>query len=289
VAKGDITRVSFGPGLWLTFLASTLVIYAATAWTPKKWQISLISYLPFIGVALLLLTGSLSALSLLREYANNSADFIAQLQRHLLYTVGATAGGIIIGIPLGLIAAGSKRAESAIFGTLNVLNVLPVLAFIGLLNPVLTWLSNSIPAVAALQISGVGWMPIIIVLTVYATYPIVRNTYTAMLTLDPSAIDAANGIGMGRARLLFEVKLPLGMPVIIAGIRIALVQTTAGAIIAGLVGGGGLGTFVFLGASQTAMDLVLLGTIPIVFLGLFFDRFALGVQNLFNRWSTARD
>ena len=124
----------------------------------------------------------------------------------------------------------------------------------------------------------------LIVLTAYAMYPIARNSYTAMTTLDPAVLDAAKGAGMKRVRQLFEVELPIAAPVIRAGLRIALVQTTAGAIIAGLVGGGGLGTFVFLGAAQTATDLILLGTIPIVVMALFFDRSTLTVQRFLGRW-----
>jgi osmoprotectant transport system permease protein len=83
---------------------------------------------------------------------------------------------------------------------------------------------------------------------------------------------------MGRLRRLAEIELPLAMPVIVAGLRIALVQTTAGAIVAGLVGGGGLGTFVFLGAGETATDLILLGVLPIMALALTFDRGVLALQ-----------
>lgn len=283
--KGDVARVSLGLSFWILLVASYVVIYAATAWTPPGPARALISYTPLVGFAVLLLTGTLAPLAIMREYANNTEEFALQLRLHLLYVLGATAGGIVIGIPLGVFAAKRPRSEPMVFGVLNVLNVLPVLAFIGLLNPALTSLSRAVPLVSSLGIRAVGWAPVIIVLTMYAVYPIARNAQTAVLTLDDSVLDAARGVGMGRWRRGFEIELPLSAPVIIAGIRIALVQTTAGAIIAGLVGGGGLGSFVFLGASQTATDLVLMGTIPIVLLGLFLDRMALVVQRPFTRWS----
>jgi len=284
-SNGDIARMSFSAAVWIVLLASYVVVFAATAWLPRGWPRVVISYAPLVGVMVLLMTGSLSSLSIMREYAINSAEFWGQLRLHLLYVLGATSLGILIGLPAGILAARRPRTEPAVFGVLNVLNVLPVLAFVGLLNPVLTWLSERIPALAAINVRGVGWTPVLIVLTAYAMYPIARNSYTAMLTLDHSVLDAANGVGMGRGRRLIDLELPLAAPVIIAGVRIALVQTTAGAIIAGLVGGGGLGSFVFLGASQTATDLILMGTIPIVVLGLFFDRFALLLQRAFSRWS----
>jgi len=282
---GDVARMSLAPAFWIVLLASYVVVFAATAWIRPGWRRVLITYAPILGIVALLVTGRLDSLSIMREYAINSTEFWVQLRLHLIYVLGATACGILIGLPAGLIAARRPKTEPAVFGVLNVLNVLPVLAFIGLLNPLLTWLSETIPALAAINVRGVGWTPVLIVLTAYATYPIARNAYTAMLTLDRSVLDAASGVGMGRWRRLFDLELPLAAPVIIAGIRIALVQTTAGAIIAGLVGGGGLGSFVFLGASQTATDLILMGTIPIVVLGLFFDRFALLFQRSLSRWS----
>ena len=283
--KGDIARLSLGLGFWLSLLAAYLVIFASTAWLSRGWERALVSYLPIVGVMAILFTGGLSSISIMREYANNADDFAMQFQQQLAYVIGATLSGIVIGVPLGVLAARRPRAEPAVFAVLNILEVLPVLAFIGLLNPVLAGLSVRFPVLADLGIRPVGWAPVLIVLTAYAIYPIARNVYTAMTTLDEATVDAARGIGMGTMRRLFEVELPLAAPTIVAGIRIAVVQTTAGAIIAGLVGGGGLGTFVFLGASQTATDLVLLGTIPIVALALFFDRATLAVQKSITAWS----
>lgn len=281
LANGPVARISLGASLWISLLGAYIVMYAASAWISSKRMRLLLFALPIGLIAVLLASGHLSDLSILREYANNQAEFGAQLRLHLFYTLGATAGGIVLGIPLGILANSKRRFEGPVFGVLNVLNVLPVLAFIGLLNPVLTLISASFPFLEALNIRPVGWAPVVIVLTFYATYPIARNTQTALQSLDQSVIDAACGIGMGFWQRVTAVDLPLAAPVIIAGIRIALVQTTAGAIIAGLVGGGGLGSFVFLGASQTAIDLVLLGTIPIVLLGLTIDRIVYFLQELF--------
>ena len=278
--KSDVARLSLGGSFWVSLLASYLVVFASRAWLKHSWERVVVCYLPLAAIAGLLFTGRLSSLSIMREYASNAGQFADQVGQHLAYVVGATLAGIVLGVPLGVLAARRRRAEPVVFTVLNIFEVLPVLAFIGLLNPVLSWLSERIPVLAEWGVRPVGWAPVLIVLTAYAMYPIARNTHTALTTLDPATVDAARGIGMGTLRRLFEVELPLAAPTIVAGIRIAVVQTTAGAIIAGLVGGGGLGTFVFLGASQTATDLVLLGTIPIVALGLFFDRVTLGIQQL---------
>ena len=119
--------------------------------------------------------------------------------------------------------------------------------------------------------AGIGWAPVLIVLVIYALFPVVRNTLTAIRQLDPAVLDSAKGMGMSRWRSLAEIELPLAFPIVLAGVRIALVQSTAGAVLAAFVGGGGLGTIMFFGLEQTSMDLVLVGVLPIVAFALLFD------------------
>lgn len=276
---GDIARTSLGAGFWLTLGAGYIVIFAATAWLEAGWRRALVTYLPVIGTFSLLAYGRLDALAIMREYSNNADEFARQLGLHLTYVAGAVGVGLVAGIAFGLLATRGPRSEAAVFGVLNVLQVWPTLALVGIMYPLLTAAARHVPALEAAGVRGVGWAPVMIVLATYAVYPIARNVHSAMVSLDRSVIDAARGVGMGRARRLVDVELPLAFPVILAGLRIALVQTTAGAIVAGLVGGGGLGVFVFLGAGQTATDLILLGVVPIVALALFFDRTALALQH----------
>lgn len=281
---GDLSRVSLGLGFWLTAAAAYVAVFAATAWLEPGPLRAALSYGPLAGVGALAAAGRLSDLGILKEYANNADAFGKQLALHLGYVGASAAIGLALGLALGLLAARKPASEPVVFGALNVLQVLPTLAFIGLLYPLLTHLSERAPVLASLGVRGVGWAPVVIVLAAYAVYPIARNTHAALTSLDPAVIDAARGIGMGTWRLLARVELPLAAPVVLAGLRVALVQTTAGAIIAGLVGGGGLGTFVFLGASETASDLMLLGVVPIVALALAFDRGLSGIENALARW-----
>jgi len=286
-AEGDIARTSL---LWASALlvfASYVVIFAATAWLDRGAFRAVLTYLPVAAVMMLMASGRLSELAVAREYANNAETFARELRLHLFYVAGAVSIGLVSGLFLGLVAVRRRSLEPAIFGTLNVLQVFPTLAFIGLMNPILSGLSDRIPLFESLGVRGVGWAPVIIVLSAYAVYPIARNTHAALSSLDAGILDAASGVGMGRARMLREVEFPLALPVIVAGLRVALVQTTAGAIVAGLVGGGGLGTFVFLGAGETATDLILLGVLPIMALALFFDRSVLALQRALQPWDTS--
>ncbi|MGB4592837.1 MAG: ABC transporter permease, partial [Coriobacteriia bacterium] len=234
-----------------------------------------------LAVLGLLASGALAELAVLREYANAREAFWQAFSQHLAFTAGATGIAVVLGIALGVWSARRSLAETAIFGVLNVAQVMPTLAFIGLLIPPMSWIGDNVQAAHAIGIAGIGWAPVFLVLVSYALYPITRNTHTAMRTLDAGIVDAARGMGMSARQRLLQVELPLAFPVVLAGVRIALVQTTAGAIIAALVGGGGLGRIVFYGLEQTAQDLVLLGVAPIVMLALTFDSTLRAVGSMF--------
>ena len=280
VGQGTAARTSFGWGFYLFLFAFFLVLYAASADTPSRWGRIVVWAAPLLGVVLPAAFGILSELGIVREWDLTRSTFVAELTRHLFYALGATIGAVVIGIPLGIAASRSKRAETIIMGALSVGQVLPVLAFVGIMIPILGSISDRVPPLQALGVSGIGWAPVMVVLFVYALFPVTRNTLVAIQQLDPGVLDSAKGVGMGRWRSLKEVELPLAFPVVLAGIRIALVQSTAGAIIAAFVGGGGLGTIMFMGLEQTSMDLVLVGVIPIVALALFFDTLLRTVERL---------
>ncbi len=287
-AGSEVARTGLHVGFWIALFASYVVIFAGTAWIESGLARGLLAYAPVAAAALLVVMGSLRDLGIAREYANDAQGFVDELRLHATYVLGSVAFGLASGVLLGVVTARRRRLEPPVFGVLNVLQVLPTLAFVGLLYPVLSSLSDSVPVLERLGVRGVGWAPVIIVLAAYAVYPIARNTHAALVSLDANVLDAARGMGMGRMRTLVEVELPLALPVVIAGLRTASVQTTAGAVVAGLVGGGGLGTYVFLGASETATDLILLGVLPIVALAVTFDRLAFGLQRVLQPWGVDR-
>lgn len=264
-------RTSFSWGFYLFVFALYLSLHSAAAGAPA-WPARLAVWvMPLVGVAVLGATGVLDDLGIVREWTATRDTFGRELVRHLFYALGATAGAVVVGIPLGVLAARRRRAEAGIMAVLNIGQVLPALAFVGIMIPILGGLSDRLSPLKAVGISGIGWAPVMIVLLVYALYPVTRNTTVAIRSLDPAVVDSASGMGMSRRRLLWEVEFPLALPVVLAGVRVALVQSTAGAIIAAFVGGGGLGTIMFIGLEQTSMDLVLVGVIPIAVLALLFD------------------
>ncbi|MBN1320764.1 MAG: ABC transporter permease [Thermoleophilia bacterium] len=278
--QGSAARTSFGWTFYLFLFALFLVLYAASTETRHRLGRTAVGGVLLLGIVLLAVFGTLDELGVIREGALARGTFLRELTRHLFYALGATVSATILGIPLGIACARSRKAETAIMGVLNLGQVLPVLAFVGIMIPVLGTISDRLAGLKSLGISGIGWAPVMVVLLVYALFPITRNTLVAIQQLDPPVLDTAKGMGMGRWRSLREVELPLAFPIVLAGIRIALVQSTAGAIIAAFVGGGGLGTIMFMGLEQTSMDLVLVGVVPIVALALFFDTLLRAVERL---------
>jgi osmoprotectant transport system permease protein len=177
----------------------------------------------------------------------------------------------MIGMPLGLLAARKPKTDAALFGTLNLLQTIPSVALFGLLIVPLSALASAVPVLASWGIGGIGPAPAIVALILYALLPIVRNTHAAVTRVDPAIIDAAQGMGLTPTQIFWRIELPLGMPTVMAGLRITLVQTVGLAAVAALIGAGGLGTFVFQGIGEYATDLVLLGAIPIILLALAAD------------------
>jgi osmoprotectant transport system permease protein len=135
----------------------------------------------------------------------------------------------------------------------------------------LSALATAVPSLARLGIGGIGMAPALIALVLYALLPVVRSTVAGIGGVDSAVVDAARGMGMTRRQRFWRVELPLAMPVLLAGLRIVTVQAIGLAVVAALIGAGGLGSFVFEGLGQYAADLVLLGALPAIGLALAAD------------------
>ena len=158
------------------------------------------------------------------------------------------------------------RLRAGVLGTLNVIQTIPAIALFGILMAPLGALAAAVPWAGELGIRGIGAAPAAVALFLYSLLPIVANTVVGLKRVSRAAVDAAHGMGMTRWQVLSRIELLLALPVILTGVRVVLVQNIGMVTVAALIGGGGLGTFVFQGIGQTAIDLVLLGAIPIVVL-----------------------
>ena len=264
-AGNTFARVSPGLGFWLLALAFALL--AADALTRLRlgpWARLAAIAVAAGAIALLLLSGAWNDLSLLKEYANRADSFWQEARQHLWLAFGSMAAACLVGLPLGILAHRFRRLRTAILQVLNIVQTVPSIALFGILIAPLGYLATHVPLAAALGIRGIGAAPAFIALFLYSLLPVVANTATGLNQVPAAVTDAARGMGLSVRQRLWQVELPLALPVMLAGIRIALVQNIGLATVAALIGGGGFGTFVFQGIGQTAIDLVLLGALPTV-------------------------
>ena len=265
-------RTSLGAAFWIVALCAALAIVDALQRLDARPATRLAVAVAVAALVLALAgSGRLDALSVMREYAQRRDAFNAELARHVALVLGALIPALVIGVPLGLVAARRPASRGPLFATLNIVQTIPSIALFGLLIAPLAALATAWPLVAALGIHGVGVAPALIALTLYSLLPMARNTHAGMLAIDPAVIESATGMGMTRRQILWRIEMPLGLPVFLAGVRIVTVQAIGLAAVAALIGAGGLGTFIFQGIGQYAIDLVLLGAVPTVLMALAAD------------------
>jgi osmoprotectant transport system permease protein len=184
---------------------------------------------------------------------------ILQLTLEHLWLVGIPILlAVASGVPLGILLTRRPGLSKPVIGAANVVQTIPSLALFGFLLP-LPWLGERADRLA------------IVALTLYALLPVIRNTYTGILGVDPRVREAARGMGMTDGQVLFKVELPLAMGVILAGVRVATVITVGVATIAAAIGAGGLGEFIFRGVAMVDNRVILAGAIPAALLALLLD------------------
>lgn len=202
----------------------------------------------------------------------NWHELMQHLREHLWLVFISTLVAVAIGIPTGILLTRRKSLRSPVLGIANVMQTIPSLALFGFLIP--------LPF-----IGGIGARTAIVALVLYSLLPIIRNTVTGILGVDPNVREAAVAMGMTGRQVLWQVELPLAMSVIITGVRVALVIAIGVTTIAAAVGAGGLGVFIFRGIRQFDNNLLLAGAVPAALLALAAD-FGLGL--LEGRFSYAR-
>jgi osmoprotectant transport system permease protein len=284
VAGDEFARAAPGAAFWIAaFCASMAMVDAMQRSGTTLAARALIAAATLALFAFIAATGLFHSLSLAQEYRNHSDAFAAEIGRHIALVLGSVAPALIIGIPLGIAALRSRRLREPLFAALNLLQTIPSVALFALLIGPLALLAAAVPLLARLGIHGIGAAPAVIALTLYALLPIARYTFAGLGTVDAGVIDSARAMGMTKAQVFRRVELPLALPTLIAGLRIVTVQGIGLAVVAALIGAGGLGSFVFQGIGQGAVDLVLLGAIPTIGLALVADFALLVIADLLRR------
>jgi osmoprotectant transport system permease protein len=195
---------------------------------------------------------------------------------HLSISLMAIAAGVVIGLPLGIYITGKKHRQLAdmVLSVAEIMMTVPSLALFGLVMLLLS----------TMGLNAIGFLPAVLTLIFYGQLPILRNTYIAIQKVDPAMIEAGRGMGMSERQLLFKVKLPLALPVIMAGLRNAMVMLIGITAIAALIGAGGLGVPIFRGLRNARIDLILIGGVSVSILALAVD----GLMALVERWITPK-
>lgn len=239
-----LARTSLGSGFWL---AAALALLACSDAIRRISTHPLWRWLLHMQIAIiplwLLYSGTLNDLSLMKEYANRQDVFDDALAQHLTLLFGAVLPALVIGVPLGIWCYFSTARQGAIFSLLNVIQTVPSVALFGLL----------------------------IALVLYALLPLVRGVVVGLNQIPRDVLESARAMGMSGAQRFLHVQLPLALPVFLRSLRVVMVQTVGMAVIAALIGAGGFGALVFQGLLSSAIDLVLLGVIPVIVLAVLID------------------
>ena len=205
---------------------------------------------------------------MLVEYINfmkdRADDILILTTQHIQLSVMALIIAIAIGVPLGILIAKFPSTSSFVIGLANAVQAIPSLALLGFLVPFL----------------GIGSTPSMVMIIVYSLLPIIKNTYTGLVNVDKAILEAGKGMGMTEIQLMRMVQLPLALPFIMAGIRIAAVTAVGFTTLAALIGAGGLGQLIFRGISMVNNQMILAGAIPAMILALLIDYILLLVEKL---------
>jgi osmoprotectant transport system permease protein len=188
--------------------------------------------------------------------------------QHLLLSVTSVLIGLAIALVLGIICARRPRLYAVALTVSNIIFVIPSLALFALLIPFL----------------GLGMEPAIVGLSSYCLLILLRNIVTGLRGVSPDVLDAADGMGYSKWQRLFRIELPLALPLILSGSRIALVTTIGIATIAAFIDGGGLGTIILIGIDQEYAEKILVGGLLTALLAVFFDLVLTRAERLLVRW-----
>jgi osmoprotectant transport system permease protein len=198
----------------------------------------------------------------------NNLGVIGSLGLQHISIVGVAVGlAILTGVPIGIAITQNKAAADAVLYVASIIVTVPSIALFGLMIPVLSLIGQ-----------GIGWLPAVTAILLYSQLPIIRNTYTAITNVDPALREAARGMGMTAMQRLWQVEMPISVPVIMAGVRTAVVMNIGVAAIAAYIGAGGLGVLISRGISQSDPRQLIAGAVAVSLLAIVADYGLLYVQ-----------
>jgi osmoprotectant transport system permease protein len=205
-------------------------------------------------------------------WSSHRAELFALIQQHLVLVVVSTGIAVAIGVPTGILASRQPRLGRVLLFVASVAQTIPSLALLGFLLP--------LPF-----IGGIGARTALVTLTLYALLPVIRTTLSGLQSLDPAIVEAGTALGMTPRQLLFMVELPLALPSIVGGIRVATVIGVGTAAIAAAIGAGGLGEYIFRGLAMVDATTILAGAVPAAVMAIGLDALLAGAERSLKRGS----
>ncbi|QSX09444.1 ABC transporter permease subunit [Alkalibacter rhizosphaerae] len=290
-------RISLGMGFWLVLGGILILLRQKTSLLQERyhhsrlgiWIPSLVFAIFFIGLSFFFILGWLDSISIMGELANQGSRIWTEFIRHMQLTLHAVLTGILLSFLLGYGAYKKEWIERPVNLVANFFQVIPTLSLLGLLMVPLSMLAVAFPILKALGINGIGYFPAYVVLTTYTLLPLTNHILAGFRSISPLILEGARGMGMTSPQILYRIELPLALPAIYTGIRTALVQTVANTILAGLVGGGGLGALLFLGLAQSALDLVVVASLLVVLVSVSLNLVMAGLEETAKSWQHKED
>lgn len=195
------------------------------------------------------------------EFINSNWSSLLHLTMEHIKLVGLAVGvAILIGVPFGIYISQKEDLAALVLAVAGIIMTIPSIALFGIMIPILSIINQ-----------GIGFLPAFIALVLYSQLPIIRNTYIAIKNVDPNIRDAANGMGMTTWERLYKVEIPIALPMIMAGVRMAVVMTIGIAAIAAYIGAGGLGVYIARGISTSYQTMVQVGALAVSVLAISVD------------------
>lgn len=199
-------------------------------------------------------------MTLIQFMMDNWNGMLLKAWEHL-YLVGlAISVALLTGVPIGIYISQRQNLANLVLSVAGIIMTIPSIALFGIMIPILSIINQ-----------GIGFLPAFIALILYSQLPIIRNTYIAIKNVDPNLKDAAEGMGMTTWQRLYKVEIPLALPVIMAGVRVAVVLTVGIGAIAAYIGAGGLGEYISRGISTSYIVMVQAGAIAVSILAIGID------------------
>ena len=173
---------------------------------------------------------------------------------HIFYVLVSVGIAVVLALFLAAVLSRFRRAARFVMPLISVFQTVPGIVFIGLLMLKL----------------GMTAITVVLALSIYAVFPILKNAYQGFVDIDRSYLEVARGCGMNKKQIFFRVEVPMAMPAIFSGIRMSLIYTVSWAILAAMIGQGGLGEFIYRGIDANVKEYIVIGSIPIAILAILF-------------------